>query len=272
MKQKCKPIAANKLRPLPTTQFTRPGLARAFVMFHIDHKKDRYVVRDDKTVGGTKVRVLKELFTEGFEYVYATPAYGHAQIAIAIAAEMVGARCALFVAKRKTWHANTQLAANHGAVIHEIPYGYLSNITHKAKKYAQEGTGLLGTGHSGVRVYLPFGLDTDVFISKLVELTRSITIEPSEVWCVAGSGVLTRSLQQRWPGVPHHAVVIGAEPNAGDAKLWYAPEKYEQDAKHPPPYPSCTNYDAKAWQFFKAHSKPGALLWNVAGPTIMDAA
>ena len=29
-------------------------------------------------------------------------------------------------------------------------------------------------------------------------------------------------------------------------------------------FPSCGNYDAKAWRFITAQASPGALFWNVA--------
>lgn len=41
------------------------------------------VVRDDLVPGGTKARVLPDLLRGGQEYVYASPAYGYAQIALA---------------------------------------------------------------------------------------------------------------------------------------------------------------------------------------------
>jgi hypothetical protein len=58
-------------------------------------------------------------------------------------------------------------------------------------------------------------------------------------------------------------VRVGVEPAAGRARVMAAPEKYEQDARYPPPYPSCGNYDAKVYQFMKKLATPGALFWNV---------
>jgi len=43
-----------------------------------------------------------------------------------------------------------------------------------------------------------------------------------------------------------------------------APEKFEQDARLRPPFPSCSNFDAKAWRFVRQRAAPGALFWNVA--------
>ncbi len=57
---------------------------------------------------------------------------------------------------------------------------------------------------------------------------------------------------------------VGSEPDAGDARVILAPEKFEHAAQVAPPFPSCSNYDAKAWRFVRAQAAPGALFWNVA--------
>lgn len=213
------------------------------------------VVRDDLLEGGTKVRAIPALFEAGTtEYVYASPVYGYAQIALAIAARAHGKKAVIFCAKRKAKHARTLKAESFGAIVHEVPCGYLSVVKARAREYA-EWNGCL----------LPFGLDDDRMIEGIANAARSISmLKPTEVWSVAGSGVLTRSLQKAWPSASFHAVRIGAEGNIGNAALHVAPEKFEQDAQQPPPFPSCGNYDAKAWRFVKQHARPGALFWNVA--------
>jgi hypothetical protein len=112
---------------------------------------------------------------------------------------------------------------------------------------------------------LPFGLDAPAFIDALATLACGLPVRPREVWTVAGSGVLTRALQQAWPTAAFHAVRVGAVPNVGRAAIYEAPERFEAPAVVRPPFPSCDNYDAKAWRFIRAHARPGALFWNVAG-------
>jgi hypothetical protein len=77
--------------------------------------------------------------------------------------------------------------------------------------------------------------------------------------------VLLRALQTAWPAARFYGVRIGGAAVTGRAQVYTAPEKFEQSARLPPPFPSCSNYDAKAWQFMKQHARPGALFWNVAG-------
>jgi len=211
------------------------------------------VVRDDLIEGGTKVRALIHFMGLSEEFVYASPAFGYAQIALAIAAREAGKRATIFTAKRAHLHPRTIKAKEAGAKIVQIPHGYLSNVKAKALAYSEAAGAFL----------FPFGLDFPEFIEALANVARDLPIDPSEIWCVAGSGVLCRALQRAFPGKPINAVRIGSAPNIGRAKLYFAPERYEQDAKDPPPFASCSNYDAKAWQFIKAEAKAGALFWNV---------
>ena len=213
------------------------------------------MVRDDLLPGGTKRRVLEPLVatSPAQEFVYASPAYGYAQIALAYSCAAVGKRATVFVAKRKTIHPRTAEARDAGARIVEVPHGYLTNVQAKARAYAEK---------SGAELF-PFGLDTPEFVGGLADVALSLPVEPEEVWTVAGSGVLTRALQQAWPEAAFHAVRIGSEPDAGRATVWRAPEKFERPARIRPPFPSCDNYDAKAWRFIRQWARPDALFWNV---------
>lgn len=212
------------------------------------------VVRDDLVAGGTKVRAVEALMNGKREYVYASPASGYAQIALAIGCKAKGKQATVFTAKRNVMHTRTRQAKEAGAKIVQVPFGYLTNVQAKARAYAE----LVGA------CLLPFGFDSEEIRSALAGVARSIPINPKEVWTVAGSGTLSRALQAAWPDAKFYAVRIGKEPNVGRASLLNAPEVFEADAKEPPPFPSCPNYDAKAWRFIKQHASPGALFWNVA--------
>jgi hypothetical protein len=212
------------------------------------------VVRDDLLPGGTKRRVLDTLLVGADEFVYATAAYGYAQVALAYACAEAGKRATIFTAKRAVPHARTAEARAAGAKVVMVPYGYLSNVQAKARAYAA------ATG----AVLLPFGFDTPAFVDALAEVAAALPVHPREVWTVAGSGTLTRALQRAWPDAAFHAVRIGSAPDAGRASVYTAPEPFERDAREPPPFPSCGNYDAKAWRFICRHAAPGALFWNVA--------
>lgn len=212
------------------------------------------VVRDDVIPGGTKATVIPRLFEAGVEeYVYASPVQGFAQIALAIAAPAAYKTATIICAKRAQRHANTRRAADLGARIIEVEPGYMSVCRRRAQDYCSV---------SGARL-LPFGLDSEVILDAIAQRALATELNPSEVWCAAGSGVLTRALQRAWPYARHHAVQVGAVPFIGSAELHHAPETFEKAADYPPPFPSCANYDAKVWRFVKARPR-GTVFWNVA--------
>jgi hypothetical protein len=214
------------------------------------------IIRDDLIPGGTKARVLPTVLDSinaPRTLTYASPVYGYAQIALAHAARATGRHAVIYVAQRRQIHPRTAEAARAGAQIVQVPYGYLSNTTSKAAAHAASTDGL----------HIPFGIDLPSMRTALQDLAGYIPA-PAQAWTVAGSGTLTRALQAIWTGTQFYAVRVGSEPNAGRAHIYTAPEPFERDARKPPPFPSCSNYDAKAWQFLRQHAQPGALFWNVA--------
>lgn len=214
------------------------------------------IVRDDLLPGGTKRRAIHVFFDDTEEYVYASPVQGAAQLALAFTAREHGKRVRIFCAERKTWHDNTKRVAELGGMIDEVPMGFLSNVTAKAKAYC------LKTGAK----LLPFGLDAPEFINELALVAANMPVKPKEVWSITSSGVLTRALQIAWPHACFFGVQVGHPPVASKATIFVAPEKFERDARNPPPFPSCSNYDAKAWQFMLAHATRDehTLFWNVS--------
>lgn len=215
------------------------------------------IVRDDVLPGGTKQRGLMPylLNHHGDEFVYASPVYGYAQIALAISAQIAGKRATVFTAKRKTPHPLTLKAHSLGAKIVQVPNGYLNVVQKRAKDYA-----IATDAH-----YLPFGANVPDIAKAITAAAQSLDINPPEVWTVSGSGTLTRALQKAWPQARFYTVLIGKTGiNTGIAQRYQAPEAFEQRAKKPPPFPSCENYDAKAWQFFAKYAGKNALFWNVA--------
>jgi hypothetical protein len=217
------------------------------------------VVRDDHIPGGTKRRFVDQLFF-GDEVVYASPVYGGAQIAIAHAARETGRRATIFCAKRGTPHPRTLEAKRAGAKIIQVPHGYLSNIKSKAKAYC---------AHTGAQL-LPFGMESPLAIEAIAQVAAQVQQQVGsidEVYCVGGSGVLCRGLQNGLTGVKRFNVVqVGRDllpQDIGRARVIKYPSGFEKDAKILPPFPSCSNYDAKAWEFIPKLSGKKILFWNV---------
>lgn len=218
------------------------------------------VVRDDLFPGGTKARFIPQLYEGADEMVYATPAQGGAQYALAFCAQRLGKRCTLFVAKRKTPHPRAFEAKRLGAKIVQVEMGRLNVIQAYARRYCED---------TGARL-APFGMDTPQAIETIAAAARSTGgEEPDEVWCSGGSGVLGRSLRAAWPNAAVHVVMVGREttPVPGADHIFF-PHPFEWRAEQPP-FPSDPHYDAKAWWVCRERKRgKRVLFWNVAGPAV----
>jgi hypothetical protein len=98
---------------------------------------------------------------------------------------------------------------------------------------------------------------------------RAIGIEPDEIWCASGSGVLARGLAAAWPNARRHAVQVGRTLTRRDvagATIHVYPAPFGREARNKPPFPSDAHYEAKAWEVTTAGKGAGRVLfWNVAG-------
>jgi hypothetical protein len=225
----------------------------------IEHN-DVFVVRDDLFNGGTKARFIPLLFHDVSEVVYASPAEGGAQTALATVAAQLNKRATIFVAKRKQPHPRTLMAKRLGAKIVQVSPGHLNVVQARARQYSQAHGAYLA----------PFGFDVPTAIEVIAAAARSIKIQPDEVWCAAGSGVLALGLAQAWPNARRNVVQVGHKLSAHDvagATVHVYPKPFEWAVKNLPPFPSDGHYDAKAWEYCVKHKGRGVVLfWNVTGP------
>ena len=217
------------------------------------------VVRDDLFSGGTKARFLGTMFEGVHEVVYASPAEGGAQTALATVARRLGKRATIFVARRLKPHPRTMQAAALGARIVSIAPGYLSVVQARARQYC---------ARTGARL-MPFGADMPEAIGVIAAAACAISIEPDEVWCASGSGVLARGLAAAWPHARRHAVQVGrtlAPQDVAGATIHVYPAPFRSVAPCIPPFPCDAGYEAKAWEVAMAHKGPGQVVfWNVTG-------
>ena len=219
------------------------------------------VVRDDLFPGGTKARFIPLLFDGANEVVYASPAEGGAQTALATVAAQLGKRATIFVAQRAQEMASATLMAQRlGAQIVQVSPGHLNVVQARAREYSHQTGALLA----------PFGFDIPGAIQAIAQAALSIGIQPDEVWCAGGSGVLARGLAQAWPNASRHVVQVGRKLSANDvagATIHEYPKPFEWATKNAPPFPSDPHYDAKAWEYCLKHKGSGVVLfWNVTGP------
>ena len=224
-----------------------------------------YVVRDDLIEGGSKSRFIQSIIknSKQSEMVYgSSPATGYAQISLAKVCSHYGKKAILFMAKRniENFHEYQLKALGYGATINMVENGMLSVTEKRAKDYVSED--------SSNRKLFPIGFYCPEVLMSIMDLAKSLPINPKEVWTVGSSGTLTRGLQLAWPDAEFHCVSVGhkmGQKELGCAKLYRCEIPFDKpvDIKDAPPFPSVPTYDAKAWKFMKLHAKPGALFWNV---------
>lgn len=218
------------------------------------------VIRDDLFPGGTKARFLPVLFNDADEVVYASPCEGGAQTALAHTAAKIGKRATIFIAKRKQPHNRALEAKRVGAKVMQVKHGYLNVVQARAKEYCKR---------TGAKL-APFGVDLPEAIETISAAAKATGLDPDEVWCASGSGVLARSLAMAWPNARRHVVQVGRELSPKDvagATIHKAALPFSKAIKGQPPFPSCPHYDAKAWQICKARRGAGLVVfWNVTGP------
>ena len=134
------------------------------------------------------------------------------------------------------------------------------NVKAKAKTYCERTGAYL----------LPFGLETQL-ANKAIEARAKIVQnfigeELDQVWSVAGSGVLIRGLSKGLESKSFNVVQIGRKLSKSDvasSNIFIHPLDFSQDSKVNPPFPSCSNYDAKAWEYVKKYANSKTLFWNV---------
>tara|TARA_A100001015_G_C14850250_1_gene656173 strand:+ start:201 stop:899 length:699 start_codon:yes stop_codon:yes gene_type:complete len=224
----------------------------------LENFKNLIVLRDDKLKGGTKSIFIPRLIENGIEeYVYASPVEGGFQIALS---KNLGNKATIFIAKRNKRHAITELLFNNGAKVVEIPYGYLSNVTSKAKAYVNE--------KKNTRKLIEWGGSTNQsLITERMNEVLKHTGYLDEVWCAVGSGTLVQGIMEAVdPLTKVYGVQVGAEykgkeyPNLTIIKY---KRSFSWESKLEVPFQSNANYDKKALEIALNQGKGKVLFWNV---------
>jgi hypothetical protein len=175
-------------------------------------------------------------------------------------------RVTLFYAKRADLHPRQRAALRNGAQIYGVTPGYLTNVQAKARAYASA---------TGARM-LPLGFDrpeAEAPLSDALAAVRRRIGQPTQVWVAAGSGMLARCLGRAFPESQICAVAVGlasrhnAQAFGSNVRLIEYPLGFAREAPRAAPFPSCPNYDAKAWEMCARLARGSALFWNVMGPS-----
>jgi threonine dehydratase len=232
-------------------------------MMTIENHNGIHVLRDDLLPGGTKsVFMDKILDSQKEEFVYASPVYGGFQIALAAYATSIGKKAVIFCAKRKTPHPNSLKAKAAGANVFLVPAGYLKNCQSKAREYAARNNAQL----------IEFGANYPAAINaisdRMKQVISTLCQEPKEIFCAVGSGTLLKGIIAGTSTAKITGVMVGKEFEGSvpdRVKLLRYHKQFEKESKATAPFPSCSNYDLKAWEYCidYARKKEDVFFWNV---------
>ncbi len=224
------------------------------------------VVREDLTLrGGTKTRAAEFLFSKikNKTVVYVVPRFGFAGIAIMELCRMYNKDAIFFMPSSKVVsdHQYEVISMNPKDVIFER-IAAMPNLNAIAKRFADK---------NGFE-FLPFGLNHPYTIAGFVRVCEDILCnydEPEQIWSVVSTGVLTRGLQIGFTNADMNGVAVARNMKHGElgrTKIiseplaFYSPEK----DINLPPFPSVSNYDAKAWKYIPKNTGKNIWFWNVA--------
>lgn len=230
--------------------------------FQIESHQGIDVIRDDLLEGGSKTRFLPFLIRPGAELVFGGPFCGGAPLALSIIGRETGQRVTLFYAARADLHRRQKQALANGARIIACRPGYMTVVQKRARDYAAK---------YGAQ-FLPLGFDLpeaeEPFVNAM-ERVRRERGQPDQIWCAAGSGMLARCLGRAFPSSEICAVAVGlasrhdAQSMPPNVSILSQPLKFEQESKAAAPFPSCPNYDRKAWERCAKERRGSAIFWNV---------
>jgi hypothetical protein len=249
-------------------------------LFH--EGKKLFVIRDDLLLGGTKQRAavpyLLDYQENGVEeFVYASPFCGFAQVALASACQMVGARCAIFAERDPALQGNfvhelSLLAKNLGAKV----------VVCEGLQEAELNSVMYAASQSRA-TKIPLGFDDLIFQRYLTEtieeelnhIFESSRGEIQNFWLPLGSGTLVKAFRKILPSktiincvdvhvLPKSDQRIQNVISLGNVVYYSAAEIFAQRAESIPPIPSNMYYDAKLWTFINSKAQNGDVWWNVA--------
>jgi hypothetical protein len=221
-----------------------------------------FVVRDDLLEGGTKSILMKHMDKPDIkEFVYASPVFGGFQICISAYCKKVGKKATIFCAKHNIKHPNTLKCLEYGANVIEVEYGYMSVIEKKCREYCLNKEGI----HKII-----FGAKTEENKKILGQRIKYVLdyVNPDEIWCAIGSGLLVSSiLNVIQPHMRVYGVQVGADPDLefhDNLTILKYPKSFDKVSKLKIEFSSMPNYDLKAFELCLKHKGTGKILfWNV---------
>ena len=224
------------------------------------------VIRDDKLCGGTKSRFVKNIIEEYPSYnkfIYYTPWYGSAQIALALGIykynkiNKTNRQAIIYVdtpIDPNYKYPFMKIAEKYGAIYY---YGSDNEIEH----YLESNPDAM---------FIPSGMDLPIVHKKIEKLGNLIKKKFGifdEFYYACGSGTLIRAIQKSNLAKKYYAVCVtgGIPSDIGNAIGYKHYQSFDEIVKdeYKPPFNSAIHYDAKAWEYVPKNSNKKILFWNV---------
>lgn len=230
----------------------------------IERHGDIFVIRDDLLPGGSKTRFIP--FTVPFSarsLVYGAPFCGGAPVALAVEGQRRGIQVTIFYAARAQLTPRQLRVQGLGARLEMVSPGYMTVVQARARAYAER---------QGAH-FFPLGFDVPEAEEPFIEAIRASVqhLNPPEVWCATGSGMLARCLALALPTARIQAVAVGLQSRwakqafPANVAIRDAGLPFERKTKVRAPFDCCGHYDRKAWAFAAEEAVPGACFWCVLG-------
>lgn len=227
---------------------------------------DQYVLRADLAPAGLKAFGAEKLIAECPKktLVYVAPRVGHAPDAIAALAQMYGKDCVFFCPSSKVISRHQKsLLAYPNVKLKFFRIAAMPVLNSYAKKWAEENDA----------AFLPFGLTgTPDVTAGLVNLCQSVSriigMEPQSAFMAVSTGTMIRALQIGWPDAEMYGVAVARNMHDGEigranVSSHHMPFLRDELPGNRPPFPSTSNYDAKAWAVFRDLGLPRSIFINV---------
>jgi len=267
-------------------EFNKPVQVQQFTVFNGNNStpKEVTVFRDDKVLGGTKIRALVEWFQSFYKQktlVYACSAKSYSQVTFVVACSHLKINARLYVSGVIIKSTNTNLAKryNRGKFVliesvtkqnsegNVVPGG-LSTSLKVAKEYYDE--------NKDNSVLIEVGFDNVMFKSILTKnlkfgFDKYLGNSVKRMFLVVGTGTLLTCFATAFPYLSFVILTIGKLFDVNSLPLSISSRclvlgnvSYYSHSTIKPPFPSSKFMDAKLWSFVLEHSVTGDTVLNVA--------
>ena len=229
-------------------------------MIYLEEYKNLTILRDDKLIGGTKSRFIKELLDPDKEgYIYCSLGYGAFQVALSQICKEVNKKCIIFSPDKKIKDINSKKVIKNGGNVIFIPYGYMSVLNRRAIDYNVEQKYQIVT----------FGADSNLAIERISQTMKEVfsmlRYEPKNIYCSVGSGTLLKGILKGTTDATIHGIIVGKDFKIDNerVKLIKYPKTFNYESKLEIDFPSNKNYDRKALEFALTDNIDKSFFWNV---------